>query len=385
MLIELNVESDLRFPTRKTIEKILQDLDTDYHGWANTNNYVLASRFFPIRQTTDTEIKVAVLQNSHKYGMTYFHAPGTDPRTWSMNEGVTAYESTWRGAHFKEGLKFGEVEILELASMAPGIRNRRISERISEGLANMIERRKRRLEWLAAQVLTKGQIVVSQFDPDNPEKLSYTVDYQFDNFNLPITDFTSKTAGVSDHDPVKWAIDLKNAALDDPVVPGKYRPVELLVTSSFARVLRENTKFWDAWRGYNNESTTQTPTPLYFYSDEYILDAYSRMTGLKVTVYDGGYLDANGTFFKFITDGQLVVIYEGAGPLAEFVMTAHAHTDGNRLELGTGPYVVVDDGRKKPNPYYAIFHGFHGLPRMLDYDPKTLKCHRVKTMAYYPL
>lgn len=386
MLFELNVESDLRFPTRKAIERILEDTDTDYHGWASTDNYVLASRFFPIRETTDTEIRMGVVKSSHKYGMTFFHAPGTDPRTWSAEDSQEVYESSWRGAHFKEGFRFGETEITELASVAPGLRNRRISERISEGLADMVERRKRRLEWLAAQVLTTGRIVVSKSLPDNPEGLSYTVDYQLDNPEIvtaPTDKWDAKDAnGVSLVDPVKWAVDLKNAALDDPLVPGRYRPVELLVTSNFARVLRENTKFWAAWHGYNQRDNSLEPTPLYFYTDEYVIDAYQRMTGLKVTVYDGGYLDRDGTFHKFIPDNKMVIIYAGSGKFAEFVMTAHAHTDGGRLEVGTGPYVIVDDGRKKPNPYYAVFHGFHGLPRLLDYDPKTLKCHRIKFMEY---
>lgn len=383
-LFELNAGSDLRFPTRKEVEKIIQDLDTDYHGWADTSKYKLASRFFPVNETSATEIELYVVKNPYKYGMTYFHAPGTDPRTWSKEENYEVAKSTWKGAHFKEGVIWGEKELTELASVAPGLRRVRIQEQVAEAVVDMAERRKRRIEWLVSQVLTTGKIVVSKTLPDNPEGISYTVDFQLYNPEIVLsTLFDAKDAnGDSLVDPVKWAVDLKVAAMEDPTVPGKYMPREIIVTSNFAKVLRENTLFWAAWYGYNQVDTTKTPKPLYFYDDMYIIEAYQKMTGLKVTVYDQGYLDSNGNFTKFIPDNKMVIIYDGPGKFGEFTMTAHVHTDGSKLSIGTGPYVLVDDGRKKPNPYYAVFHGFHGLPRLLDYDPKTLKSHRIKFMQY---
>lgn len=384
-IFELNAGSDLRFPTRKEVEKILQDLDTEYFGWADTSQYKLASRFFPINAITATELEMYVVKTPHKYGMTYFHAPGTEPRTWSKEEAYEVYKASFKGAHFKEGVYWGEVELTELASVAPGLRTVRIQEQVAEALADMAERRKRRIEWMAAQILTTGKLVVTRALPDNPEGIEFTVDYRLDNPQITLANkFDEKDAnGQSLVDPIKFFLDLRYAALNDMTVgPGKYLPSELIVTSNFVRVLRENTKFWAAWYGFNNRDTTKEVTPIYFYPDEYILDAFSRMTGLKVTVYDQGYLDKDGTFHKFIPDNTAVLIYSGPGKFGEFTMTAHVHTTGDRLTVGTGPYVLVDDGRRKPNPYYAIFHGFHGLPRLLDYDPKTMANHRIKFFQY---
>ncbi|AYJ74759.1 major head protein [Thermus phage phiFa] len=384
-IFELNAGSDLRFPTRKEVEKIIQDLDTEYFGWADTSQYKLASRFFPINAITATELELYVVKNPHKYGMTYFHAPGTEPRTWSKEEAYEVYKASFKGAHFKEGAYWGEVELTNLASVAPGLRTVRIQEQVAEALLDMAERRKRRIEWMVAQILTTGKLVVTKSLPDNPEGIEFTVDYKLHDPEIVLANkFDEKDAnGESIVDPVKFFLDLRYAALEDRTVgPGKYLPTELIVTSNFVKVLRENTKFWAAWYGFNNRDTTKEATPIYFYPDEYILDAFSRMTGLKVTVYDQGYLDKDGVFHKFIPDDKAVLIYSGPGKFGEFTMTAHVHTQGDRLVLGTGPYVLVDDGRKKPNPYYAIFHGFHGLPRLLDYDPKTLENHRIKFFSY---
>lgn len=385
MLIELNAGSDLRFPTRREVERIIQDVDTEYFGWASTSSYKLASRFFPINAVTATELEMYVVRNPQKSGMTFAHTMGTEPRTWSKNETYEVYKATFKPAPFKEGVRWGEKELTELASVVPGLRTVRIQEQVAEAIADMVERRKRRMEWLVAQIFTVGVVNVTASSPDNPEGVQYTVDYQLDNPNIVLANlFDQRDAnGESLVDPIKFFMDLRYAALNDlNVGPGRYLPEELIVTSRFARVLRENTKFWKAWYGFNNQDTSKTVTPPYFHPDDFIIDAFSKMTGLKVTVYDSGYLDQNGTFTKFIPDNRAVLLYNGPSKLGEFTMTAHMHTDGERLTVGTGPYVLVDDGRKKPNPYYAIFHGFHGLPRLLDYDPKTRKFHRIKFFTY---
>lgn len=385
MIFEMNpVAEGLRFPTQAQVEAILEDTNTTRDGTADVSQYKLASRYFPSKNIRATELEMYAIKNPYDYGMTYFHTLNTEPRTVQRPEGIELHKTSWRGAHFKEGAHWGEGEILELASLAPKLRPLKITDDVANALAGMRLRRERRINWLAAQVLTTGSIQVSKTDADNPEKVSYSVNYQLrDDAEIVLADkFDDKDGGgVSLVNPVKFFKGL----IDEAKRSGRpYRPTEVLTTSDFVRVIRENTLFWDTWAQYNTIETesTRERRPAWMYEDDFVLRALRTMTGLTFTLDDSGYFKKDGSFKQFIPNGHMTIIYSGPGKFGEFTFTAHAHSQNGRLRIGTGPYSLVDNGLDKPNPYYQIFHGFHGLPRLLDYDVRTLKCERLRFCTY---
>lgn len=384
-IIELNpVAEGLRFPTRKEVQAILEDLDTNAQGRTDLAKYTLQSRFFPARNTLATEIELYAIQNSFDHGMTYFHTLATEPRTLTRDESMSIKRTSWSGAHFKEAVRWGEREILEIASKAPQIRPITIQSEVAEALVAMRQRQLRRREWLAAQLMTTGTISVTPGTADNPEKVSYTVNMNLDNPTIALANkFDEKVGADSVVDIVKFFVDLRTEARK---AGSAYIPEEILVGPKFVQVLRDNTKFWDIWYAYNQVETeaNRERRPTYFFNDEFVLAQFTQLSGMKVTVIDHGYFDASGIYQPFFPTNHMTILYSGAGKLGEFTLTAHAHSDSDtgRITLGTGPYVIVNSGLKKPNPYYEIFTGFHGLPRFLDYDPKTLACHRLKFVEY---
>ena len=384
-MFEMNPAAEgLRFPTRAEVEAIIQDIETSEDMKAKESAYFLQSRYFPSRNIMGTEIEIYAMENGYDSGMTYFHTLGTEPRTISRPEGLAAKKTTWRGAHFKEAAFWGEHEILEIASMAPQLRPVTIQTEIADAVAGMLLRQKRRIEWLAAQVLTTGGITVTKDLPDNPEGVAYTVDYMLYDPTITLTNkWDAKDQnGESLENPIKFFRDLDDEARtgDYP----QYRPREILVTSNFWKVLRENTLFWKTWYQYNAIPTedVRERRPEWFYDDEFVARAFRTMVpNITVTVNDTGYREADGTFKQFIPDDHMTIIY-GDGPVGEFTFTAHVHSDGGRVRIGTGPYSFVDNGLMKPNPYYSIVRGFHGLPRIKSYDPRTLKSHKLRFVKY---
>jgi hypothetical protein len=385
-IVEVNPSKDgLRFPTQRQVEAILQDLDTDNQGRTDVSSYELVSTYFPTESILSTELEIYAVQNPFDYGMTYFHTLSTEPRTVSRATDISVQKTTWSGAHFKEAARWGEAEILHLASMAPKLRPLTIQSEVSAAIVAMRDRRLRRMEWLAAQLLTTGKISVSKNLPDNPEGVSYEVDYMLDSPTITLAaqwDVKDGSGNTPDAaDPIRFFHELK----DNLRTSGQpYRVKEVIVGPEFVKVLRENTVFWDTWYKYNLTDTTREKRPVYFYADEFVVNAFKAMTGVDVRVYDKGYFDADGTYHSFIPYGHMTIVLDGPGQFGKFTFTAHVHTDSEsgNIRLGTGPYALVNNQLKRANPYYEIFHGFHGLPRLLDYNPKTLKCHRLKFVQY---
>ena len=260
--------------------------------------------------------------------MTYFHTLSTEPRTVQRPDGIEIHKTTWRGAHFKEAAYWGETEMLELASLAPKLRPIKITDDVANALAGMKLRKARRIEWLAAQVLTTGKVVVDADDADNPEKVSYNVDYQLADgatINLP-TKFDAKDgAGVSLVNPIKFFRDLWDEAR---LSGAPYRPSEVLTTLDFVRVLRENTLFFDTWYQYNTvETDTQRERrPTWMFTDDIIIKAFETMTQMKLVFNETGYFAKDGTFTQFIPNGHMTIVYSGPGKLGEFTFTAHIHS-----------------------------------------------------------
>jgi len=386
-IFEMNpAKEGLRFPTRAQVESIIEDLDTTNQGRTDISNYSLKNRYFPSRNILATELEMYAVQNQFDYGMTYFHTLNTEPRTVARPDGLTVKKTTWRGAHFKEAARWGESEILEISSMAPGLRPVTIQSEVADALVAMRNRRLRREEWLVAQILTGGQITVAADDADNPEGVAYTVDFQLDTPEITLSTLWDDKSGAggttpADADPIKFFHDKKETLR---LAGSPYRIREVIVTPNFVQVLRNNDVFWDTWYKYRNmeTETMRERTPEYMYPDEMILNAFTQMTGVQVYVYDQGFFDATGTYVPFIPDNHMTIIYDGPGRFGEFTYTAHVHSDSGNIRLGTGPYAFVNNQLKAPNPYYEIFHGFHGLPRLMDYDPKDLKNHRIEYLTY---
>lgn len=387
-IFEMNpAQEGLRFPTRAQVESIIEDMETSTNqGRTDISKYALKNRYFPSRNILATELEMYAVQNDKDYGMTYFHTLNTEPRTVSRFESMTVKKTTWRGAHFKEAARWGEQEILEISSMAPGLRNVTIQTEVADALVAMRNRRLRREEWLVAQILTGGQITVTSGLADNPEGIAYTVDFLIADKEITLPTLWDDKSGAGGTtpvaaDPIKFFHDKKNTLR---LAGSPYRIKEVVVTPNFVQVLRNNDVFWDTWYKYQNMETeaNRERRPTYFYPDDMVLNAFTQMTGVQVFVYDAGYWNEAGVYVPFIPDSKMVIIYDGPGKFGEFTYTAHVHSEGGNIRLGTGPYAMINNQLKAANPYYEIFHGFHGLPRLLDYDPVSLENHRLQYLTY---
>jgi hypothetical protein len=387
-IVEVNpIREGLRFPTQAQVEAILEDLDTDKQGQADVGSYSLVRKYFPTESILSSELEIYAIQNPFDYGMTYFHTLSTDPYTVSRASSVSVHKTTWAGAHFKEAARWGEAEILHLASMAPKLRPLTIQSEVASALVAMRDRRLRRMEWLVAQLLTTGGIAVAANLPDNPAKVAYNVDYMLHNPNITlpalwdVKDANGQTPATAD--PIRFFADLQDDLVDSGF---PYKVVEVLVGPEFIKTMRENTLFWDTWYKFNLTETeaNRERRPAYYFPDEFVTNAFKAMTGISVVVYDKGYFDAAGVFHRFIPQGHMTLILDGSGPLGKFTFTAHAHsnTETGAIRLGTGPYALTNNQLQRANPFYEIFHGFHGLPRLTDYNPKTLRSHRLKFLRY---
>jgi len=360
-----------RFPVTKELQGIVEDMSkADYWG-----NYRLKNTYFPDNSILSHSIDMYMSRKEER-GMTYFHAIASEPRLFTT-KGMEVYRTTWSGAYFKEVAKWGEEEITKLGELKENVQKSKILEEVADAIALMDRRMKRRLEWLAAQVLTTGTIRVTPDLADNPERLSYDVDFRLKDANitlLPTQKWDHKDAdGNYDADIVKFFWDLIQARTEN-IGPGnnrwsQYLPEKLLMNQFTFRILAQNKKIYEYLRltAPNRQDTVDFNPMLMFNS---FIPTFKQFTGLDIEIYDEGYYDDNGDFQKFIPNGHVTMFNRGPRGLAEFTYTAHAHGGGHGqgIRVGTGRFLMAEDMTHKANPFYQVVHGFHGLPRLLDYD-----------------
>jgi hypothetical protein len=372
-----------RFPVTKELEGMVEDMSkSDYWG-----NYQLKNKYFPDNSILAHSIDM-YSNAREEAGMTYFHALASEPRLFTT-KGLEVYRTTWSGAYFKEVQKWGEEEITKLGELKETVQKSKILEEVASAVALMDRRMKRRLEWLAAQVITKGTIEVTPDLSDNPERLSYTVDFRLKDpwiTLLPDQKWDHKDAnGNYDADIVRFFWDLTQARTENTGPYNnkwsQYLPEKLLMNQYTYRILAQNKTIYSyLLQMAPNRQDTQDFTPFLMFNE--FQATFKRFTGIDIEVYDEGYYDEKtGQFVKFIPNGHVTMFNKGPRSLGEFTYTAHAHGGGHGkgIRVGTGRFLMAEDMTHKANPYYQVVHGFHGLPRLLDYDVDQY-CYRLNFM-----
>jgi hypothetical protein len=374
------LESGFRFPTTKEIQQIVAEITPDL--WDTRNS--LIDRYLPTSTTYAHEIEMFVLrtQEGESPGMTFVHQLGSNALPIETRASkLDLAKASWSPLHFKEARVWEEKEMLLLGRLTEEVQSSQIDEQIANSIVWLMSRMLNRRDWMGWQVLRTGRIVIDGSDTYNPNGLTYTVDYQVTDMELPLAvkfDEKDGVTGKSLIDPIEYFLDLKKAAMFKPEI----MPVRLITNSGFVEVLTDNT-FIQYLVDYERGWTAIEMRPPRSVYRAAALELFSRMTGLPVEIYDGTYEDSDGNIKHWLPHGEMIVICQNDRPLGSFVYTGHiAGMNNGRVQIGTGPYMHVDDQSKGDPPFFKIIAGFHGLPRLDGYRPQDFSYNRIKWLTY---
>lgn len=368
----------LNFPTTREIQQSFFEIQNMQMP------FPLLDRFFPEKNTTATEIEMYIMRsdsNDGYLGMTFPHQTESGVRTFDLNSKVDLAKASWSPLSFKESKVWGEKNILELGRLVEDVSSSTILEQIAEFMVVMRRRMRTRKQWMAAQILNTGKITINKTDADNPNRLGYVIDYGVTDFELDMpVKFDDKSNGVSGLDPIEWAQAINRA--------GKYtgrKLVEMIVNSNFVEYLTDNTymqNYIDWERGQLTTMAQTAPRAMY---RQMVLELFTRLTGVIVTMEDSTYEDDSHQAHYWVPDGSAILLYGNTGPLGNFVNTAHIQggnsTDGG-ITISTGEYMFTSDNTKSVNPRYEIVGGFNGLPQLTGYDMRDFGFHRLKHVTF---
>jgi translation initiation factor IF-1 len=374
------IESGFRFPTTKDIEQIVAEITPDLFHERNS----LIDRYLPTSTTFAHEIEMYVLrsQEGESPGMTFVHQLGSNALPIETRASkLDLARASWSPLHFKEARVWEEKEMLLLGRLTEEVQASQIDEQIANSLMWLMSRMVNRRDWMGWQLMRTGRVVIDGSDSYNPNGLTYTVDYQVTDMELTLVDkFDEKdsTTGKSKVDPIEYFLDLKKAAMFKPEI----MPVKLITNSGFIEVLADNTYIQylvDYERGWT-AIEMRPPRSVYRAA---ALDLFTRMTALPVEIYDGTYEDSDGNIKHWLPNGEMIVICQNDAPLGNFVYTGHiAGMSNGRVQIGTGPYVNVEDNTRGDPPYFKIIAGFHGLPQLKGYRPQDFSYNRIKWLEF---
>lgn len=376
-----------RWPVTRDLQAIMEDMTkVDYD-----KNWKLKNTYFPDNAVLAHSIDMYTSRAEEK-GMTYFHALATEPRLFT-HKGLEVQRVEWTGAYFKEAAKWGEEEITKLGSLKETVQKSKILEEVATAIVQMDKRMRRRQEWLAAQILTKGALTIDPTVADNPEGLSYKVDYRLAQSTITLTpqqkwNYESGGAGTGyDADVIKFFFDLVQSRTANAAPHldkwRRYLPTKLLMNQTTFRVLAMNKKVYEYLRLQSpNRQDTVAFSPMLMFGQ--FAEIFKNFTGIDIEVYNEGYYDQAGTWQFFIPDGHVTIFNSGDTGLGEFTYTAHAHGggEGKGIVVGTGRFLMAEDMTHKAVPYYQVVHGFHGLPRLTDYENDFLN-YRMQFMQVF--
>lgn len=375
----MTIESGFRFPTTKEIEQAVADLTTSFD-----QRNPLIDRFFPVSNTFASEIEMYMVrtQDGNDRGMTLVHQIGSNALPTEVR--ATRFDlakASWSPLAFKEARTWDEKEMLYLGTLTEEAQKSKIDEQIANYLVYMMRRMQNRKDWMLWQVMRTGKIVIDANDPNNPNNLQYTVDYNITDLQLPLVDkfdaFDAAT-GKSLTNPIEYFQDMRKYARWHP----EKMPVALVVNSTFPEILADNTFIQyhiDYERGWTAVDM-RPPREVYL---ERALEVFKRHTKLDVLFVDDTYEDANGTPHYWLPNGEMIVVNQNTAPFGEFKYTAHIAGSANgKVTLGTGPYMHVYDETQGDPPMYKIVGGFHGLPQITGYNPSDFTYHRWKWLQY---
>jgi hypothetical protein len=330
----------LLFPTTMEVSHIVRNRSVDTSQFIGTS-------FCPVVNEWSKDILYDVLEASK--GMTKAHAIGTDPKTATLAGQSRKRMGT---GYWKETYRINEEELL-FAREAGTYNDRAGRDRVLQRAKEMDDRLETRLEWLRWQPMVAGQLVVDE------NGVKYTVDYTLPNDNKPELLNDERWSVVDKAKPITnlstWMRLFRGSGA---------RGVEAYFNQTVAGYLAQNTVI------QNLLKNTQYAKML---SPDNIAEALNLLfPKLKMTCYDEGYADENGTFQPFIPDDRFVI--RGQGPIGELMMdfasTITLH-NGTLEKPQPGKFAVIEDksGENK-NPFVDITVGIYGLPRV--YHPNWI-------------
>jgi hypothetical protein len=375
------LESGFRFPTTKEIEQIVAEIAPNMFD----NRNALLDRYFPTSTTYAHEIEMFVLrsQSGESPGMTFVHQLGSNVLPVETRASkLDLARASWSPLAFKESRMWEEKELLLLGRLTEEVQASQVDEEIANSLTWLLSRMQNRRDWMLWQVMQTGTIVIDGADTYNPNGLTYTVDFQVTDPELTLAikfDEKDGVTGKSLIDPIEYFLDLKKAATYKPEI----MPVKLIVNSGFREVLADNTFIQylvDYERGWT-AIEMRPPRSVYLAA---ALDVFTRYSGMPVEFYDETYVDGDGNIKHWLSHGRMIVICQNDSPLGKFVYTGHiaGMSSNGRVQVGTGPYIHVDDQTKGDPPFYKIMGGFHGLPQLTGYSVKDFSYNRIKWLDY---
>lgn len=375
------IETGYRFPTTKEIEQIVHEVAPSIFDQQTS----LVDRYLPSDSTFASEIEMYILrtQTGESPGMTFVHQLGSNALPVEVRgTKIDLARASWSPVAFKEARVWEEKELLLLGRLTEEVQASQIDAEIASSLTWLMQRMVNRRHWMGWQVLTTGKIEIGADDDYNPNGLTYTVDYQFTDMELTLANGFDEKDGVTGKslvDPIEYFLDLKKLATFKPEI----MPVKLIVNSGFRQVLADNTYIQyliDYERGWTAVEM-RPPRAVY---EAAALEVFQRYTGLPVEINDETYIDEEGSVQFWLPHGRMLVICQNDQPIGRFVYTAHVAgmSSSGRIQIGTGPYIHVDDQTKGDPPFYKIIGGFHGLPRVEGYHEVDFSFNRIKWLDY---
>lgn len=371
-----------RFPTTEELRGALAEIQDE----EALNPASIRNDYFTTNTSTSDEIEMFVEDNRLTGGMTYFHTFGSEPRGFTERGGA-AQKVKWSGVHFMEFDTVGHDEILKLSQLTDRQKRVVLTERFAKALRAMEMRSRRRENWICAQILTKGKLVVTPQDQDNPERVAYTLDYRVKDPVITLTaedKWNHKDAGGAyTADVVDFALNLQEQRGDaDLSLATKY-----IMNSKTYRELQKNDviykKYWQRLvMGHEGRMESRDIITDYRLLGDQFAGVFKQLTGITIEVRDDSVKDRNGVVSKLIPDGHVTILFGEGDTIGEFTYLAHLYGEaGGKPALGTGPFLFSDAQTNVANPSFTVYKGFHAMPILTpeDYD-HNFEYNRIKTM-----
>ncbi|WP_155299028.1 major capsid protein [Deinococcus kurensis] len=371
----------VRMPTTEEVRGALAEIQDE----EAMNPASLRSDYFTTTESFSDEIEMFVEDNRQTGGMTYIHTFGSEPRSFTQRGGA-AHKVKWSGMYFMEFSTIGHDQLLKLAQLSNRQKRVQITEQVAKSLRAMELRSRRRENWIAAQLLTKGKIVVTPDMHDNPERASYTLDYRVKNpvITLDTEDKWNHKDAAGDYtaDVVDFALSLKEQRADaDLPLPRKW----IMNSKTLLELQRNDVIYKKYWQrllmGHNGRMEVRDIIADPRLLGGQFLGAFKQLTGIDIEVRDDTVNHRDGTNEKLIPDGHVTILYGEGDIIGEFTYLAHLYGNDGKLGLGTGPFVFTNITDAVTNPSYTIYKGFNAMPILTpeDYD-SNFEYNRIQTM-----
>ncbi|MEK4188097.1 major capsid protein [Paenibacillus sp. FSL L8-0494] len=227
-------------------------------------------------------------------------------------------------------------------------------EYMIDQMVNLNQRLETRFEWMRWQSLT-GSLIV----PATANKPARTIDYGVPSNNKPTASVLWSNVATADPlaDLDLWILRFRGSGA---------RPVRIVVNKQVDIYLKQNAKIRELIKYTYGKDVVTSGSLAEIISQ--------NLNGLQYEVYDGGYIDDNGTFYPFIPDNACIIVGQGmTGSIMDLVTSPNNYED---IFTGhTGKFAMAKLIKGDPDQWQAI-NGATVLPRL-----KYVNWHIFATVA----